>query len=142
MRRAPPRQPTAGTPVSAGELIDLIGHDTNFAVTQSVYEANFGDKRYVPSLLQREMVDGGLLGRKSGRGFYDHRERAVNAEPVFDGDVGRAPAAKKLAMHGHAVERRQPVGAPHRMGPHGSSVACAGNRGWPTAPDSDRSGRR
>ena len=52
------------------ELMDLIGHDTNFAVTQSVYEANFYDKRYVPSLVQREMVDGGLLGRKSGQGFY------------------------------------------------------------------------
>jgi 3-hydroxybutyryl-CoA dehydrogenase len=54
------------------ELMDLIGHDTNFAVTQSVYEANFYDKRYVPSLVQREMVDGGLLGRKSGQGFYHY----------------------------------------------------------------------
>jgi 3-hydroxybutyryl-CoA dehydrogenase len=52
------------------ELMDLIGHDTNFSVTQSVYEANFFDKRYRPSLIQREMVDGGLLGRKSGQGFY------------------------------------------------------------------------
>ena len=52
------------------ELMDLIGHDTNYAVTNSVYEANFYDKRYLPSLVQREMVDGGLLGRKSGRGFY------------------------------------------------------------------------
>jgi 3-hydroxybutyryl-CoA dehydrogenase len=31
-------------------------------VTQSVFDANFGDKRYVSSLVQREMVDGGLLG--------------------------------------------------------------------------------
>jgi 3-hydroxybutyryl-CoA dehydrogenase len=54
------------------ELMDLIGHDTNFAVTQSVYEANFYDKRYIPSLIQREMVDGGLLGRKSGQGFYTY----------------------------------------------------------------------
>jgi 3-hydroxybutyryl-CoA dehydrogenase len=49
------------------ELMDLIGHDTNFSVTQSVYEANFYDKRFVPSLVQRELVDGGLLGRKTGR---------------------------------------------------------------------------
>ena len=54
------------------ELMDLIGHDTNFSVTQSVFEANFFDKRFVPSLVQRELVDGGLLGRKSGRGFYDY----------------------------------------------------------------------
>lgn len=58
------------------ELMDLIGHDTNFSVTQSVYEANFFDKRFVPSLVQRELVDGGLLGRKSGQGFYRHGEGA------------------------------------------------------------------
>ena len=82
------------------ELIDLIGHDTNFAVTMSVYEANFFDKRYVPSLLQREMVDGGLLGRKSGRGFYAHPdEGAVAAVPVFD-----APAtSREVTVHGEGV---------------------------------------
>ena len=62
----------AGFRMGPCELMDLIGHDTNFAVTQSVYEANFYDKRYVPSLVQREMVDGGLLGRKSGQGFYKY----------------------------------------------------------------------
>jgi 3-hydroxybutyryl-CoA dehydrogenase len=56
--------------------MDLIGHDTNFAVTSSVFEANFFDKRYVPSLMPREMVDGGLLGRKSGQGFYRYPEGA------------------------------------------------------------------
>jgi len=64
----------AGFRMGPCELMDLIGHDTNFAVTQSVYEANFFDKRYQPSLVQREMVDGGLLGRKSGRGFYRYPE--------------------------------------------------------------------
>jgi 3-hydroxybutyryl-CoA dehydrogenase len=62
------------------ELMDLIGHDTNFAVTQSVYQANFFDKRYVPSLMQRELVDGGLLGRKSGRGIYDYAEGAAKPQ--------------------------------------------------------------
>jgi 3-hydroxybutyryl-CoA dehydrogenase len=52
------------------ELMDLIGHDTNFAVTQSVFEANFFDRRFTPSLVQRELVEGGLLGRKSGHGFF------------------------------------------------------------------------
>lgn len=90
----------AGFRMGPCELIDLIGHDTNFAVTQSVYQANFGDKRYVPSLLQREMVDGGLLGRKSGRGFYDHREGAVDAQAVANGDAGPAPTATTLIVHG------------------------------------------
>ncbi|MBB2486704.1 3-hydroxyacyl-CoA dehydrogenase [Mitsuaria sp. WAJ17] len=53
------------------ELMDLIGHDTNFLVTQSVFEANFGDKRYMPSLVQKALVDGGRLGRKVGKGFYE-----------------------------------------------------------------------
>jgi 3-hydroxybutyryl-CoA dehydrogenase len=56
------------------ELIDLIGLDVNLAVTQSVYEAYFFDARYRPSTLQREMVNAGFLGRKSGRGFYLYNE--------------------------------------------------------------------
>jgi 3-hydroxybutyryl-CoA dehydrogenase len=79
--------------------MDLIGHDTNFAVTNSVYEANFFDKRFVPSLVQREMVAGGLLGRKSGRGFYRYGEdHGVPALPVA---VHEAPAtAREVTVHG------------------------------------------
>jgi 3-hydroxybutyryl-CoA dehydrogenase len=87
----------AGFRMGPCELMDLIGHDTNFAVTNSVYEANFFDKRYVPSLVQREMVDGGLLGRKSGRGFYTYP--AGNASlPVA---MHEAPAtAREVTVHG------------------------------------------
>jgi 3-hydroxybutyryl-CoA dehydrogenase len=53
------------------ELMDLIGHDTNNLVTRSVWEANFGDRRYQPSLVQQALVDGGRLGRKVGKGFYE-----------------------------------------------------------------------
>ncbi|MDE2277677.1 MAG: 3-hydroxyacyl-CoA dehydrogenase, partial [Burkholderiales bacterium] len=66
----------AGFRMGPCELMDLIGHDTNFAVTQSVFEANFFDRRFGPSLVQREMVDGGLLGRKTGRGFYRYPQGA------------------------------------------------------------------
>ena len=52
------------------ELMDLIGHDVNFAVTQSVFAAYFNDPRFTPSVLQRELVDAGFLGRKTGRGCY------------------------------------------------------------------------
>ncbi len=61
----------AGFRMGPCELMDLIGHDTNALVTQSVFEANFGDKRFQPSLVQRALVDGGRLGRKVGKGFYD-----------------------------------------------------------------------
>lgn len=60
------------------ELMDLIGHDANFLVSSSVYKANFYDKRFVPSLVQQELVDGGLLGRKTGQGFYRYGEGVKN----------------------------------------------------------------
>jgi 3-hydroxybutyryl-CoA dehydrogenase len=87
----------AGFRMGPCELMDLIGHDTNFAVTNSVYAANFYDKRYVPSLVQAEMVAGGLLGRKSGRGFYAYPDGA----PALPVAVHEAPAtAKEVVVHG------------------------------------------
>jgi len=88
---------TAGFRMGPCELMDLIGHDTNFAVTQSVFEANFHDKRYVPSLVQRELVDGGLLGRKSGRGFYRYPDGA----PALPVARFEAPEhARVVTVHG------------------------------------------
>ena len=54
------------------ELMDLIGLDVNFAVTQSVYNAFFHDPRYRPHPIQQRMVEAGLLGRKTKRGFYEY----------------------------------------------------------------------
>ncbi len=97
----------AGFRMGPCELMDMIGHDTNFAVTNSVFEANFFDKRYQPSGVQREMVEGGLLGRKSGRGFYRYPEGAPavpdTACPltVAPGTVtvhGQGPIAEALAQ--------------------------------------------
>lgn len=63
------------------ELMDMIGHDVNFAVTRSVWNAFFNDQRFTPSLIQQELVDAGFFGRKSGRGFYDYREGAEKPQP-------------------------------------------------------------
>nr|HET7859935.1 3-hydroxyacyl-CoA dehydrogenase NAD-binding domain-containing protein [Caldimonas sp.] len=92
----------AGFRMGPCELMDLIGHDTNFAVTQSVFDANFGDKRYQPSLVQREMVDGGLLGRKSGRGFFAYPPGAP-ASPADAFEPPRVPAGAIVALHGRGV---------------------------------------
>jgi 3-hydroxybutyryl-CoA dehydrogenase len=79
------------------ELMDLIGHDVNFAVTCSVWEAYFHDSRFLPSVLQRELVDAGYLGRKSGRGFFDYAAGAEKPEPRRE-PTGPAPGA--VTVHG------------------------------------------
>ena len=95
----------AGFRMGPCELMDLIGHDTNFAVTQSVFDANFGDKRYQPSLVQREMVDGGLLGRKSGRGFFAmaRAARRRRGPPAGRSQPPPVPAGAIVALHGRGV---------------------------------------
>jgi 3-hydroxybutyryl-CoA dehydrogenase len=94
----------AGFRMGPCELMDLIGHDTNFAVTNSVFEANFGDKRYVPSLVQRELVDGGLLGRKSGRGFYTYPEGAP-AQPAMAHELPLAMGPVTVHGDGEIADR-------------------------------------
>jgi 3-hydroxybutyryl-CoA dehydrogenase len=118
----------AGFRMGPCELIDLIGHDTNFAVTKSVYEANFFDRRYMPSLVQREMVDGGLLGRKSGRGFYRYPEGV----PVLPVAVYEAPAtASEVTVHGDgAVADHLERAATTALAAQGWGPARASDSGW------------
>lgn len=61
-----------GFPMGPFELMDLIGVDVNFSVTQSMYDQYFGEPRFRPHPIQRRMVDSGLLGKKTGKGFYDY----------------------------------------------------------------------
>jgi 3-hydroxybutyryl-CoA dehydrogenase len=80
------------------ELMDFIGHDVNFVVTRSVFEALFNDPRYRPSVPQQRLVEAGWLGRKSGRGFYDYRTGAVTPEPVRDRALGQGIVTRVVAM--------------------------------------------
>lgn len=63
------------------ELMDLIGIDINFSVTKTVYHDYFYDPKYKPSLLQQRMSEAKLLGRKTGKGFYNYSEGAERKTP-------------------------------------------------------------
>jgi 3-hydroxybutyryl-CoA dehydrogenase len=69
------------------ELMDLIGNDINFAVTESVFRASFFDPRFTPSLIQQELVRAGYFGRKSRRGFYRYDKEASRPSPTFEPPV-------------------------------------------------------
>ncbi|WP_028082023.1 3-hydroxyacyl-CoA dehydrogenase [Solimonas soli] len=102
------------------ELMDMIGHDVNYAVTRSVFDGYYGDPRFSPSLLQLERVQAGFLGRKSGRGFYDYGANAVPprarteapvalsiAPAIWSGTVLGAALAGRLHARGlTSIERR------------------------------------
>jgi 3-hydroxybutyryl-CoA dehydrogenase len=103
------------------ELMDMIGHDVNFAVTKSVWEAYFHDPRFTPSVQQQELVAAGFLGRKSGRGFYDYAEGVARPSPQTEaarpcpqrvaayGDLGAANAlVDRLAALGVPLDRQPP----------------------------------
>ena len=73
----------AGFRMGPLQLADLIGNDVNLTVSESLFERYYYHPRFRPSYLQRSMVEGGLLGRKSGRGFYDYgAERTVEENDI------------------------------------------------------------
>jgi 3-hydroxybutyryl-CoA dehydrogenase len=80
------------------ELMDFIGNDVNLAVTRSVFEALFYDPRYRPSVTQQRLVEGGSLGRKTGRGYYDYADGAVQPEPKSDPVVALLIFERVIAM--------------------------------------------
>lgn len=87
-----------GFRMGAFTLTDYIGHDVNYKVTESVWTSFYYDDRYKPSFAQKSLVDAGYLGRKSGRGFYDYSENAINPEPNKDEVLGKRILHRVLAM--------------------------------------------
>jgi 3-hydroxybutyryl-CoA dehydrogenase len=107
------------------ELMDLIGHDVNFSVTQSVFNAYFNDPRFTPSVLQQEMVNAGFLGRKSGRGFYQYGEGAVLPQPKAEAPHARPEFVSYTEAQGTAGALRDTVSnaLAERLRQHGIQVS-------------------
>jgi len=80
------------------ELMDLIGNDINFAVTSTAFKSFFYDGRYRPSVIQQRLVEGGLLGRKSGKGYYDYSEGAEKPEPNKSKALGEMIVNRVLCL--------------------------------------------
>jgi len=80
------------------ELMDLIGHDVNYKVTESVFEAFYYDPRFKPSFAQKRLVEAGRLGKKSSSGFYDYKNLENNSEPNTDKELGQKILNRILAM--------------------------------------------
>lgn len=79
-------------------LMDYIGHDVNYVVTETVFQSFFYDPRYKPSFLQKRLLEAGWLGRKSGRGFYNYAEGATQHEPKNDDVLQMQIYERILAM--------------------------------------------
>ncbi|MEK7257426.1 MAG: 3-hydroxyacyl-CoA dehydrogenase family protein, partial [Bacteroidota bacterium] len=79
-------------------LMDFIGNDINYAVTESVFSAFFYDPRYKPSFTQKRLVEAGWLGKKSGKGHYDYSPGAPPPAPNKDPELGKAIFHRILAM--------------------------------------------
>jgi len=94
-----------GFPMGPFELMDLIGLDVNYAASTSVYQAFYGEPRYRPHPLQYQRVAAGMLGRKTGQGWYTYPPgppRPPTPPPVQTQDtplpliVGPNPLAQEL----------------------------------------------
>jgi 3-hydroxybutyryl-CoA dehydrogenase len=88
------------------ELMDLVGVDTGFEVAKSFFEQSFGEPRWRPSPITARYVAAGLLGRKSGRGFYDYGGEGSTADRSKIGQQrpeDHAPLQARGPEHGEGV---------------------------------------
>ena len=78
------------------ELMDFIGNDVNYTVTETVFTAFYFDPRYKPSFTQKRLSEAGFFGRKTGRGFYNYN--AELPKPTEDNSLGQYIVDRILVM--------------------------------------------
>ena len=78
--------------------MDLIGHDVNYVVTETVWTQFYFDPRFKPSLSQKRLLEAKFFGKKSGKGFYDYQEGAIEILPNKDETLGKNIFNRILCM--------------------------------------------
>lgn len=80
------------------ELMDFIGNDVNFAVTETVFKSFYYDPRYRPAFTQKRMMEAGFLGRKTNKGYYNYAPDAPQPAPLEDKELGITIFERVLVM--------------------------------------------
>ncbi|BDS11088.1 3-hydroxyacyl-CoA dehydrogenase NAD-binding domain-containing protein [Aureispira anguillae] len=88
----------AGFRMGPFTLMDYIGNDVNYVVTETVFTAFYYDPRYKPAFTQKRLSEAGYYGRKSGRGYYNYAEGATNPAPTEDQALGQKIVDRVVVM--------------------------------------------
>ncbi len=80
------------------QLMDYIGNDINFTVTETVFKAFWYDPRYKPAFTQKRLSEAGYLGRKTGKGYYDYSPEAMPPAHTGDTKLGIKIVNRVVAM--------------------------------------------
>ncbi|PRB79017.1 3-hydroxyacyl-CoA dehydrogenase [Pseudomonas sp. MYb185] len=110
------------------ELFDLTGLDVSHAVMESVYEQFYHDPRYTPSFIAAQRVAAGLLGRKTGQGFYRYEEgqKIEQPEPAVETVLLNQPfwlQSDDQALRGQVADVLSAAGATLETSEHPSAEA-------------------
>lgn len=87
-----------GFKMGAFELMDMIGHDVNYVVTETVWKQFYFDPKFKPALSQKRLLEAGFLGKKSGRGFYQYANNPQAPQPVKNNELAQNIVNRVLCM--------------------------------------------